>query len=490
MAYLVESLRNIILENQELIGKRSYYPRMMKVERISGKATIVTGIRRCGKTVYENLYAGKLIENGVDRRNICIIDFSDDRLTEMRTTEPDSIIEAYYGLFPEKSSEKVYYFFDEIQYLNNWELFINRLQNTRNCEINITGSSAKLLVREIATEFGGRGLSWELFPFSFREFLETKEDKDTFNDVRTMTADTGRLCYKYFKEYEHKGGFPESLAIIEDDTRIRYLQNLAETVIFRDVIRRYNITNPDGGYRLMQLLLGEMSGLMTFTKQKKRLDGEQYRLSVEMIKDITGYLEEAYLIFTVEIFSLNVAARKTNPKKVYCVDHSVALVMSGSLTLDKGKILENIVFMHLRRSTDRIFYAKTSGGYEIDFAVLSRGQRLSENSVPELIQVSADIDNADTLNREVRALSEGMAEYGTKKSILITENTEDRIETEAGVINVLPAWKYLLIEDNLLFDSTDAPWATLKASIGTIPDDFMKDREQPGWDEVNEREDM
>ena len=164
--------------------------------------------------------------------------------------------------------------------------------------------------------------------------------------------------------------------------------------------------------------------------------------------------------------------------------------MSGSLTLDKGKILENIVFMHLRRSTDRIFYAKTSGGYEIDFAVLSRGQRLSENSVPELIQVSADIDNADTLNREVRALSEGMAEYGTKKSILITENTEDRIETEAGVINVLPAWKYLLIEDNLLFDSTDAPWATLKASIGTIPDDFMKDREQPGWDEVNEREDM
>lgn len=102
--------------------------------------------------------------------------------------------------------------------------------------------------------------------------------------------------------------------------------------------------------------------------------------------------------------------------------------------------------MHLRRSSDQIFYAKTSGGYEIDFAVLPRGQRLSEDSVPELIQVSEDIEDEDTLNREIRALMEGMSEYGIKRSFLITENTEQKIETEAGIINVLPAFKYLLMK--------------------------------------------
>lgn len=441
-----EKLTNIILEGQEMAGRNAYYPRQMKVERIPGKATVITGIRRCGKSVYEKIYMQQLLSEGVSRENLCIIDFSDDRIIELRDEEPDLVTDAYYELFPEKVSEKVYFFFDEIQYLNHWELFVNRLQNTRTCEVNITGSSAKLLVKEIATEFGGRSLPWELFPFSFPEFLETKRDGSKFTNVRRITADKARLCRKYLREYEASGGFPESLLISEKDTRVRYLQNLAETVIFRDVIRRYNLPNPEGCYRLMQLLLNQMSSLMSFSKLKKRLDSEQHRMSAEMIANVTGYLEDAYLVFTAEIFSLNVSVRKTNPKKVYCVDHSIAMAMSGSLTEDYGKILENIVFMHLRRKTDRIYYGKTKEGYEIDFVALRRGQQISAGPDLELVQVSYERNQEETYEREVSALVSGMKEYHCRKAVIVTENSENEIRTEAGIIEILPAWKFLLQE--------------------------------------------
>lgn len=444
MARLEDKIKNIILENQEMIMRYSYYPRQMHVERLPGKATVITGIRRCGKSVYERIYMQDLLADNISKENLCIIDFSDDRLIELRSAEPDVISEAYYDLFPEKTAEKVYFFFDEIQYLNHWELFANRLQNSRNCEINITGSSAKLLVKEIATEFGGRSLAWELFPFSFKEFLQTKDNCRNFENVKRITPDNARICRKYLEEYMRNGGLPETLQIRADDTKIRYLQNLAETVIFRDVIRRYNLSNPEGCYRLMQMLLNQMASLMTLTKLKKRLDGEQHKMSIEMISNVISYLEDAYLIFTIEIFSLNTAVRKTNPRKVYCVDHSIAMAVSGSLTEDSGKQVENMIFMHLRRQTDHIYYGKTTEGYEIDFIVLKRGQHLSDANAVQLIQVSFDINDDKTYSREIRALESGMKEYRCSNAAIITENQEERIQTRSGVIDIMPVWKFLL----------------------------------------------
>ena len=163
-----------------------------------------------------------------------------------------------------------------------------------------------------------------------------------------------------------------------------------------------------------------------------------------MVANVAGYLEDAYLIFTVEIFSHNAAVRKTNPKKVYCVDHSVAMAVSGSLTQDSGKVLENIVYMHIRRHTDRIYYARTSEGFEIDFAVLRPGQQISPETPPVLIQVAYDISDEATRRRELRALTSGMKEYRSDVAILITWNMEEKINTENGIIHVMPAWKFLL----------------------------------------------
>ena len=169
MASTKDILKQIIVDNQSRFDEH-YIPRDLDIERIPRKATVVIGVRRCGKTTLLDEYAQSLLASGIPKDRICCIDFSDDRLLGLRTEEPSIIADAYYEMYPGNHGTKVYFFFDEIYHINNWELFINRLQTTELCEVNITGSSAKMLVQETSTELGGRKLGWELFCYSYREF--------------------------------------------------------------------------------------------------------------------------------------------------------------------------------------------------------------------------------------------------------------------------------------------------------------------------------
>ena len=438
------TIRQMILDNQQLALKDSFIKREMIVERIFRKATIITGIRRAGKSSYLRLHMQFLLTQGVPLENLCILDFSDDRLFGLRNEEPAIIADVYYSLFPEKTEEKVYFFFYEIQYLYHWELFVNRLQTTRSCEVNITGSSAKLLVKEIATEFGGRSLSWELFPFSFTEFISTKQHIRKLPTINRMSSDDEKFCRQWFDEYMKVGGFPESIFISDDSTRVRFLQNLAETVVFRDVIKRYNLGNPNEIWRLMQLLLNQMGGLTSFSKMKQRMAGEQYRISAEMVKLATDYFEDTYLVFPIEIFSMNTAVRSTNPKKIYCVDHALAMSVAEKLTPDYGKILENIVFIHLRHVTDRIYYVKTASGKEVDFVTAPSGATITEQTPIKLWQVCYEMEKSSTLNREISALQEAMLMYNITESYIITYDTEKTITKDKLIIQVIPVWRFLL----------------------------------------------
>ncbi|MCH3916089.1 MAG: ATP-binding protein [Spirochaetia bacterium] len=424
MELLEQDIKQIVLDNQQLVVQNSFFRRELRVERLPRKATIITGIRRAGKSVYMMLYLQSLVANGVSSENFCILDFSDDRLYRLRSEEPSVIADSYYALFPEKTNEKVYFFFDEIQYLHHWQLFVNRLQTTRNCEVNITGSSAKLLVKEISTEFGGRSLSWELFPFSFSEFVATKGKQYNLPDFDHMTSDDSNYCRSWFRTYMKIGGFPESLMIQNERTRIRFLQDIAQSVVFRDVIQRYRVTDTNAILRLMQMLLNQMGGLTSLRKLKQRMAGERYRISIEMIRQAIIYFEDAYLLYPVEIFSLNSAVRSNNPKKIYCVDHALAMSISEKLTPDYGKILENIVFIYLRHYTDRIYYARTKHGREIDFVTMASGTVMSEHTSVHLWQVCYELDDIDTLNRELEALKDVENSYVISKATIVTYDTE------------------------------------------------------------------
>lgn len=435
---LKEQIKQIILDRQNLIGKENFTERTLKIERIPKKATIVTGVRRSGKSIFEQIYMQNLLKNGIKKEQICFIDFSDDRLFELRNSEPSIVAQSYYELFPENHWETVYFFFDEIQYLNHWELFVNRLQTTEKCEINITGSSAKLLVKEIATEFSGRSMNWELFPFSFLEFVSSRmESTNNHFDKKRMTSSQIDFCRKWFLEYLETGGFPESALISSEKARNLFFQNISDSVVFRDVIQRYNLSNSNEISRLQQILYGNMSKLISFSKLHQRLTGEQLKISKDMISQIISHFEDAYAFFTLEILSPNQAVRSTNPKKLYCIDHALAKNRGGTLSFDNGLALENMVFIELRRKTENIHYYKTKSGKEIDFAV-------GNFDSVDLIQVSWDISDAETYQREISALKEAMYELNVKIATIVTNDTEDTVEFDNGSIQIIPAWKWLM----------------------------------------------
>ena len=433
-----EILRLIIAQQQQNL--RSSFPivsRDIQILPVMRKATIIKGIRRSGKSTWQHEKIEALLDEGVQKENICFIDFSDDRLDFLRikTSEPTVISDTYYGMYPQKHSQKIYFFFDEIQYVTRWGQFVNRLQTTENCEIYITGSSAKLLSKEIATELGGRTYSWEIFPFSFREFLKATGKKESIYDITSRDE-----IVSTFDEYVIKGGMPERLHLPNESMGVTYFQDLVNDVITRDLILRFNISHPLQLKRLVHILMNNMSRLISVNKLKQRLIKEGYKLSNELISDYIDKLHDCYLLFTVPIRSYNNAVQAVNPKKVYCIDHALAQAFSHSTSENKSLVLENMIYIKLRHTMEHIFYYKSEKGDEIDFAVGS-------DSNIQLIQVCWQLwDQDNTRQREIKALLDGMEEFKLQESWIITayEEQEYQDEETGRLIHIVPAYKWLL----------------------------------------------
>ncbi|MDY4610700.1 MAG: ATP-binding protein [Sphaerochaetaceae bacterium] len=433
-----ETLRLIIAQQQNnLRSQFPIIPRDIEVLSVPRKATVIIGTRRCGKSTWQHEKMGALLDEGIPTQNFCYIDFSDDRLDFLRKedSDPSTISDTYYGMYPEKHAEKVYFFFDELQYVNRWGQFINRIQTTENCEVYITGSSEKLLSKEIATELAGRTFTWEMFPFSFHEFLRATGKPQSIVDISSRDAIVGA-----FDAYMTKGGMPERLILPSENMTTMYFQNLVDDVLTRDLILRYNIQHPVQLKRLVYILLNNMSRLISVNRLKQRLAGERNKLSPELISDYMDKLTDCYLMFTVPIRSDNSAIQAVNPKKVYCIDHAIAQAASHATSENNGFVLENMVFIGLRRTTEHIYYYKTTHGNEIDFAV-------GPDSDIQLIQVCWELgEQGTTRQREIDALLDGMEELALHQSWIITAYEEEEYHDEktGRYIHVVPAYKWLL----------------------------------------------
>lgn len=434
MEKIKETLKEIILENQE-IRTDNLIKRDLIVERIEKKATIILGIRRCGKTSLLLEYINSLILDGVDKNQICHIDFSDDRLISINNDEPRVVSDSYYELFPGNHGKRVYFIFDEIQYLNNWEYLVNRLQSTENCEVNITGSSSKILLNETSSVLGGRKLGWNLYCYSYREFLRAKgEEPTTLIPKQIKDKQVG-----LFNEYLKIGGFPEALLFSLDASRTLFFQNIINDILFRDIILRHNISKPEALKTMVIVLFSMMSSPLSETKLYQRLVGMHVRISKPTMSEYLEYAIESCTFYLVPIRSYNEAVKATNPKKLYVADHALAAASGGFISNNIGAKLENIVFLHIRRKTDKVFYYKTKSGYEVDFAY-------GNDFDVKLVQVSADIVNEETFSREKRSLIEAMAELNLKESTIVTLGEEDEVVEENMVIRIIPVWKYLLLD--------------------------------------------
>ncbi len=430
---MIDTVKSILLDFQEA-QLETGVPRRIPMEPVRGKAAVCIGVRRSGKSTYLHQRIQRLLDSGVSRRNILYLNFFDDRLHPLRHENLGVIAEAYYALYPEKkNTETVYCFFDEIQAVPGWEPFVDRMMRTEKCEVYLTGSSAHMLSKEVATQMRGRALSWELFPFSFREFLDGKglESEGPLSTRKRL------LVQKAFEEYWETGGFPEVLDI-DERLRIKTHQEYLNAILFRDLVERHDIAHPKAVSDLAHWMIDNTASLYSVNRLTGYLKSLGHNAPRAAVSDYVAWFEDAYFLFAVRIFDASLARSNTNPKKVYCIDHALVASTASGILLNSGHLLENLVFIALRRVHPDIFYYKTKSGKEVDFIVPVRGRPCL------LVQVCESLAVPQTRKREFAALKEAMAELGLKEAVIVTRNEDEAVETDAGTIRVLPAWRFLL----------------------------------------------
>ena len=363
-------------------------------------ALVISGIRRCGKSTLLN----QILKN---QKKFYYLNLEDPRIEGFELKDFNNADEIFQKLYGSKGV----YFFDEIQNIEKWEKFIRFLVDRKN-KVVITGSNASLLSRELGTRLTGRQISYELFPFSFSEFLEFSNKKPSENS---------------YLNYLYKGGFPEFLR--EDDITI--LHELLKDVLMRDIVNRFGIKNTAVLKKLAIYLLSNVGKEFSYNSLKKMFEVK----SVQSIIDYISYLEDSYLIFTVPKFSYSYKKQQVNPKKIYSIDNGLSYANSVSFSKDKGRMLENQVFLHLRKKYPEIFYFQKNK--ECDFVVKDR------EKIIHAIQVCYDL-NEENQDREIKGLLEAMDELNLQKGLILTFNQEDEFKIENKNIIVKPVWKWLL----------------------------------------------
>ncbi len=410
------------IEKELNVIKRNY-----KIPIDTNKIVSLVGVRRSGKTyiLYETIQ--KLREQ-IDSRNIIYINFEDDRLFGITLQHLNTLIEAYFELFPQKRDEKIYIFLDEIQEVANWEKFVRRIYDTLNAQIFITGSSSKLLSKEIASALRGRSITYEIFPLSFKEYLQFQNIDINFYSSKTLS-----FIKNSFNNYLTKGGFPEIAMENDEDIQKRILSDYVDLIVYRDIIERYNIKNLSLIKFLIKYVFSNPATLLSFNKLYNELKSQGYRLSKDTLFDYFSYLNDAYTVFSSPVFKSSVKEEKKNPKKIYIVDNGFNYIFNTFFSKDFSKLFENLVFLNLRRKYRDIYYFKEK--QEIDFFIPQ--EKL-------LVNVSYLIDDQTTLKREINSLEEGMKYFNINKSYLITTEKDEVFKINDKKIITIPLYKWLL----------------------------------------------
>jgi hypothetical protein len=407
---------------------KSVFPRECTIPLDSKKIVSLIGVRRSGKSSILYHLIAKLRER-VDRENILYLNFEDDRLYPLKLENLDQILEGYYELYPDKRDEKIYLFLDEVQVVNNWELYVRRIYDTLNVGLFITGSSARLLSSEIATSLRGRTISYEIFPFSFREYLSYRNIEINLNSSKSLSFIKNAL-----ETYLIDGGFAETINEEKHIAR-KILSDYLELIVFKDIAQRHNVANTALLKHMNKYCFTNISTLLSLTKLYNEFKSQGFRLSKDTLFSYMSYLEDAYALFSVPIYRNSIKEEQRNPKKIYAIDNGFKKIFDYSISEDIGKLYENVVFLHLRRLTKEVYYYK--GAHEVDFYA-----RLPEK--PVLVNVSVDVKNGKTREREIGGLVEAMDYFKITEGTLVTRAEDGVVNIEGKKIFMVPLFKYLL----------------------------------------------
>ncbi|RLD86004.1 MAG: ATP-binding protein [Bacteroidetes bacterium] len=381
----------------------------------TSQIVVITGVRRCGKSSLLFLLKQKMQLND---NAFCYFNFDDERIGN----KPE-LLEQIDNLHKELYNKDAVLFFDEIQNINGWEKFINRLYE-QGRKIFITGSNASLLSSEISTTLTGRNKTLELFPFSFKEYLNFI--KLEFN-LKTLSANTKVRLTGAFDTYLKSGGFP--MVIRENDPEL--LDNYFKDILYRDIIARYRISQVDEIKQLGLYFFSNIAKIFSYSTLQK-ITGIK---SLSTVKNYLDYFSMSYLFFYLRKFDYSVKKQILNSRKVYSVDHGFANRLGFNFSKNRGRILENMVLIELLRNNKEVFYH--SGKKECDFVVRQGLQ------ITEAIQVAYHL-NKENVEREVTGLLEAMEKFNLKKGLILTYDTDIDAAEIPETIKIIPVWKWLL----------------------------------------------
>ena len=408
-------------------------PRDRVFSQIKGEANVVIGMRRAGKTWFCYQHISQLLASGINKNQILYLNFEDDRLLEFTIHNFQEVLDVYFGKYPELRSTGCYFFFDEIQRIDQWEIFVRRLLDTENVHVFLTGSSSKLLSTDIATSLRGRALTIEIYPFSFPEFLRYH---NLLGDTpKTFGAKTASILRKAIRDYLEIGGFPE-VQRLDRNLRTEILQGYINSVLLKDVIERHRVSNVTAIKFLVRHIMNGVSGKFSVNKFYNTMQSMSVKCTKNNLYEYLDHLTDAFLFFKVPVHSPSEKSRLINPAKVYAIDTGLLNAMTFRHSTDYGPLLENMVFLHLCRNGYDVAYVKTREGYETDF--LARHRVTGDI---KLVQACWDISDKSTFDREWRGLKNAMNELSMHHGTIVT--WDDETEPENG-IDVVPVWKWLL----------------------------------------------
>ena len=420
------------MNNQQIIRVIDFWQKTIEKDELKDRSLVKTidykskeiidliRPRRSGKSSILKL----IIKHLNLKNNYLFINFEDPFFIE---NNKPHIIEEFISVFKEYfTPELKYLFLDEIQEIEQWESVVRKLRDSGEFKIFITGSSSSLLSGEISTLLTGRHLSYKVFPLSFSEFLIFKNIN--IKDRKDIVLNQ-RIIAKYFYKYMDIGSFPE-IVLTENSELVK---NYFYDILQKDIVMRYNIREKEILERIAVYSLSNSSKITSLESLKKT-----FGISFVLASSYIDYLKNSFLIFELSQFSYSLKKQQKALKKIYSIDSGLANAVSFRFSKDSGRILENIVFLHLEMTGKEIYYYKTKNNLEVDFIVKK------ETGGKELIQVSWSLDDKKTREREIKSLLTAMNELSISKGLILTDDEEETIKIGQKTIIVKPAYKWLL----------------------------------------------
>ena len=398
------------------------------------KIITIPGVRRCGKSTLMMIAINALIESGVPVRNILWIGFDDERLKKMTSDDLDEIIVSYMEMYPDVPIKDVYMFFDEIQIIEDWEYFVLRVYKSYCKNIYLCGSNAMMLSTELSTALRGYPLEHKTYPLSFNEYCRFKGiGMDSY-----LEQDKVKVRNAFIK-YNHASAFPEVVLTLSETEKLQLLNGYFDTMLLKDIAEHYGIANLPVLRYFVKRIMANLTKPTSILSIYNDIKSQGLRINKDELYRWADYVCDVFLFVRIPKYERSLAKEQKSQKKYYCIDNGLRSAVLLPQSDDNGKLLENIVFLHLYRNlkpADCIFYFQESA--ECDF-VIQRNEH-----VDELIQVTWDMSDRDTREREINGLLEASKATQCDKLTIITIDEECSFERNGRIIHAVPAWKWML----------------------------------------------